>query len=153
MIPHNMTLFKLIWYSISFIARHFPLWKLTGAKFNFETMFQQERNLMPQTYWPKLEFQRWNNTVKTGCNAGVDRKRIERNTSSPWRCKERTISYVLAEKWQVVRDILQRICNVLLLQNYKRWRNRLSFYKYFTLQKFHYSWVRYIWSLWSCYIT
>ena len=32
-------------YSISFIARHFLLWKLTGAKFNFETMFQQERNL------------------------------------------------------------------------------------------------------------
>ena len=31
-------------YSISFIARHFLLWKLTGAKFNFETMFQQERN-------------------------------------------------------------------------------------------------------------
>ena len=32
-------------YSISFIARHFLLWKLTGAKFNFETMFQQEWNL------------------------------------------------------------------------------------------------------------
>ena len=32
-------------YSISFIARHFLLWKLTGAKFNLETMFQQERNL------------------------------------------------------------------------------------------------------------
>ena len=32
-------------YSISFIARHFLLWKLTGAKFNFETMFQRERNL------------------------------------------------------------------------------------------------------------
>ena len=31
-------------YSISFIARHFLLWKLTGAKFNFESMFQQERN-------------------------------------------------------------------------------------------------------------
>ena len=31
-------------YSISFIARHFLLWKLTGAKFNFESMFQQEQN-------------------------------------------------------------------------------------------------------------
>ena len=31
-------------YSISFIAGHFLLWKLTGAKFNFESMFQQERN-------------------------------------------------------------------------------------------------------------
>ena len=38
-------------YSISFIARHFLLWKLTGAKFNFETMFQQERNL-----WPGIRF-------------------------------------------------------------------------------------------------
>ena len=32
-------------YSISFMATHFLLWKLTGAKFNFESMFQQERNL------------------------------------------------------------------------------------------------------------
>ena len=24
------------------MARHFLLWKLTGAKFNFESMFQQE---------------------------------------------------------------------------------------------------------------
>ena len=31
-------------YSISFMARLFLLWKLTGAKFNFESMFQQERN-------------------------------------------------------------------------------------------------------------
>ena len=27
------------------MARHFLLWKLTGAKFNFQSMFQQERNL------------------------------------------------------------------------------------------------------------
>ena len=27
------------------MARLFLLWKLTGAKFNFESMFQQERNL------------------------------------------------------------------------------------------------------------
>ena len=32
-------------YRISFIARHFLLWKSTGAKFNFDSMFQQERNL------------------------------------------------------------------------------------------------------------
>ena len=32
-------------HCISFIARLFLLWKLTGAKFNFETMFLQERNL------------------------------------------------------------------------------------------------------------
>ena len=37
-------------YSISFIARHFLLWKLTGVKFNFETMFQQERNLRRRQY-------------------------------------------------------------------------------------------------------
>ena len=41
-------------YSISFIARHFLLWKLTGAKFNFESMFQQERNLS-QMYPVELE--------------------------------------------------------------------------------------------------
>ena len=35
-------------YCIRFIARHFLLWKLTGAKFNFENMFQQERNLNGQ---------------------------------------------------------------------------------------------------------
>ena len=29
-------------YSISFMARLFLLWKLTGAKFHFESMFQQE---------------------------------------------------------------------------------------------------------------
>ena len=31
-------------YCISFIARHFLLWKLTGAKSNFESMFQQKRS-------------------------------------------------------------------------------------------------------------
>ena len=31
-------------YSISFITKHILLWKLTGAKFNCESMFQQERN-------------------------------------------------------------------------------------------------------------
>ena len=29
-------------YSISFIARHFLLWKLTGAKFNFESMLHEQ---------------------------------------------------------------------------------------------------------------
>ena len=38
-------------YSISFIDRHFLLWKLTGAKFNFESIFQQERNLSTVIYY------------------------------------------------------------------------------------------------------
>ena len=49
---YRLEWYLIIWYylnwyvySISFIARHFLLWKLTGAKFNFESMFQQERNL------------------------------------------------------------------------------------------------------------
>ena len=32
-------------HCISFITRLFLLWKLTGAKSNFETMFIQKRNL------------------------------------------------------------------------------------------------------------
>ena len=83
-------------YSISFIARHFLLWILTGVKFNFETMFQQERNhscwilitlLNFDTFlsrnstgrryvdgsefhvglWPRVKIQRW--SVTPGQNA------------------------------------------------------------------------------------
>ena len=43
---HNSLNFSNLYvYSISFMARHFLLWKLAGAKFNFESMLQQERNL------------------------------------------------------------------------------------------------------------
>ena len=53
-------------YSISFMARLFLLWKLTGAKFNFESMFQQERNL---TYdlWILLHICLLRSTVSVCC--------------------------------------------------------------------------------------
>ena len=45
MIPHNMTLFKLLCVKYQFHRQTLPIMK--GAKFNFENMFQQERNLYP----------------------------------------------------------------------------------------------------------
>ena len=45
MIPHNMTLFKFICVQYQFHGQTLPI-----MKFNFESMFQQERNLQV-TYW------------------------------------------------------------------------------------------------------
>ena len=42
--PTSWHYLNLYVYCVSFIARHFLLWKLTSAKSNFESMFQQERN-------------------------------------------------------------------------------------------------------------
>ena len=47
---------KLYVYCISFIAKHLLLWKLTGAKSNFESMCLQERNLNLKRVWPKEFF-------------------------------------------------------------------------------------------------
>ena len=44
MIPHNMTLFKFICVQYQFHGQTLPIMKIDGAKFNFESMFQQERN-------------------------------------------------------------------------------------------------------------
>ena len=43
--PTKIYDFTVYVYFISFIARRFVLQKLTGAKSNFEIMFQQELNL------------------------------------------------------------------------------------------------------------
>ena len=45
MIPHNMTLFKFICVQYQFHRQTLPIMKIDRAKFNFESMFQQERNL------------------------------------------------------------------------------------------------------------
>ena len=45
MIPRNMTLFKFICVQNQFHAQTLPIMKIDRAKFNFESMFQQERNL------------------------------------------------------------------------------------------------------------
>ena len=45
MIPRNMTLFKFICVKNQFHAQTLPIMKIDRAKFNFESMFQQERNL------------------------------------------------------------------------------------------------------------
>ena len=50
MIPHNMTLFKFICVQYQFHAQTLPIMKIDRAKFNFESMFQQERNLSVP-YW------------------------------------------------------------------------------------------------------
>ena len=41
---HYSNLYDIV-YCIRFITNHFVLWKLTGAKSSFESMFLQERNL------------------------------------------------------------------------------------------------------------
>ena len=71
-------------YSISFIARHFLLWKLTRAKFNFESLFQQERNLMGQSF-PSLGQLSHHNRCTVShlfSENGIDCFVIQLNTSS-----------------------------------------------------------------------
>ena len=38
------------------MARHFLLWKFNGAKFNFESMFKQERNLKYSAMFINMQY-------------------------------------------------------------------------------------------------
>ena len=46
----NMTLLKFVCLLYQFHHQTFPITKIDGAKSNFESMFQQERNLLHETW-------------------------------------------------------------------------------------------------------